>query len=39
MIVKIDRPRTAEFSETTSSALYAQMAKYLLNYYAIPKSR
>ncbi len=39
MIVKIERPRTAEFSETTSSALYSEIAKYLLNYYAIPKSK
>lgn len=39
MIVKIERPRSAEFSETTSSALFSQIAKYLLNYYAIPKSK
>lgn len=39
MIVKIERPRTAEFSETTSSALFSKMSKYLLNYYAIPKSK
>ena len=38
MIVKIDRPRSAEFSETTSSALFSKIAKYLLNYYAIPKN-
>lgn len=39
MIVKIERPRTAEYSETTSSAMYSEIAKYLLNYYAIPKSK
>jgi len=39
MIVKIDRPRSAEYSESTSSALFSNIAKYLLNYYAIPKSR
>ncbi len=39
MIVKIDRPRTAEYSEYTSSALFSSIAKYLLNYYAIPKSK
>ncbi len=39
MIVKIERPRSAEFSETTSSALFAKIAKYLLNYYGIPKSK
>lgn len=38
MIVKIDRPRSAVYSETTSSAMYARIAKYLLNYYWIPKS-
>jgi stage V sporulation protein D (sporulation-specific penicillin-binding protein) len=38
MIVKIDRPRSAEFSETTSSALFSKIAKYLLNYYGIPKN-
>jgi cell division protein FtsI/penicillin-binding protein 2 len=39
MIVKIDRPRSAVYSETTSSALFSRIAKYLLNYYAIPKTR
>ncbi|MDD2486978.1 MAG: penicillin-binding protein 2 [Candidatus Gracilibacteria bacterium] len=37
MIVKIDRPRSAVYAETTSSALYSRIAKYLLNYYSIPK--
>lgn len=39
MIVKIERPRSAEYSESTSSALFSKIAKYLLNYYAIPKTR
>jgi cell division protein FtsI/penicillin-binding protein 2 len=39
MVLKLDRPRSAVYSETTSSALYSQIAKYLLNYYAIPKSK
>ncbi|EKE28421.1 MAG: transpeptidase involved in septal peptidoglycan synthesis (penicillin-binding protein 3) [uncultured bacterium (gcode 4)] len=39
MVLKLDRPRSAEFSETTSSALFSQISKYLLNYYAIPKSK
>ncbi len=38
MIVKIDRPRSAQYSETTSSALFSRIAKYLLNYYGIPKN-
>lgn len=37
LIVKIDRPRTAVYSETTSSALFAKITQYLLNYYRIPK--
>jgi len=39
MIVKLDRPRSAEYSETTSSALFAKISKYLLNYYGIPKNQ
>ena len=39
MIVRIDRPRSAVYSETTSSALFSRMAKYLLNYYGIPKNK
>lgn len=39
MIVKLERPRSSEFSETTSSALFSRIAKYLLNYYGIPKSK
>jgi cell division protein FtsI/penicillin-binding protein 2 len=38
MIVRIERPRSAIYSETTSSALFAKIAKYLLNYYWIPKN-
>lgn len=39
MIVKIERPRTAEYSETTSSAMFSRIAKFLLNYYGIPKNQ
>ncbi|EKE26285.1 MAG: hypothetical protein ACD_4C00344G0005 [uncultured bacterium (gcode 4)] len=39
MIVKIDRPRSSVYSETTSSAVYSRIAKYLLNYYWIPKGK
>ncbi|NDK19896.1 penicillin-binding protein 2 [Candidatus Gracilibacteria bacterium] len=38
MIVKIERPRSALYSETTSSAVFSNIAKYLFNYYGIPKS-
>ncbi len=39
MIVRIDRPRSAVYAETTSSALFSRIAKYVLNYYGIPKSK
>ncbi len=38
LIVRLDRPRSAVYSETTSSALFAKMAKYLLEYYKVPKN-
>ena len=38
LIVRIDRPRSAVYSETTSSALFSNMAKYLLEYYKVPKN-
>lgn len=37
LIVQIERPRTSEYSEQTSSALFASIAKYLLSYYQIPQ--
>ncbi len=39
MIVKIERPRSAQYAETTSSAIWSKIAKYLFNYYGIPKSQ
>jgi stage V sporulation protein D (sporulation-specific penicillin-binding protein) len=39
MIVKIERPRSAQYSETTSSAVFSKIAKYLFNYYGIPKNQ
>ena len=38
LIVAIDRPRTDQYSENTSSALFAELAGYLLEYYKIPKN-
>jgi cell division protein FtsI/penicillin-binding protein 2 len=38
LIVRIDRPRSAVYSETTSSALFSNIASYLLEYYKIPKN-
>jgi stage V sporulation protein D (sporulation-specific penicillin-binding protein) len=38
LIVRIDRPRTAIYAETTASALFADIAGYLLEYYKVPKN-
>ncbi len=39
LIVSINRPRTDQYSENTSSALYSEIAEYLLEYYKIPKNQ
>ena len=39
LIVSIERPRTGIYSETTSSALFAEIAQYLLEYYKVPKNK
>jgi stage V sporulation protein D (sporulation-specific penicillin-binding protein) len=38
MILSINRPRTDQYSENTSSALFAEISQYLLEYYKIPKN-
>ena len=38
LIVSLERPRTGIYSETTSSALYSEIAGYLLSYYKVPKN-
>ncbi len=38
LILSIDRPRTDQYSENTSSALFSEISKYLLEYYKIPKN-
>lgn len=38
LIVSLTRPRTSVYSETTSSALFSEIASYLLNYYNVPKN-
>lgn len=38
LIVSLNRPRTAIYSETTSSALFSKIAQYLLEYYKVPKN-
>lgn len=37
MIVMLERPRTSGDSEKTASALYKEIAEYLLTYYKVPK--
>jgi cell division protein FtsI/penicillin-binding protein 2 len=39
LIVSLERPRTGIYSETTSSALYSEIAWYLLGYYKVPKNK
>lgn len=37
MLVKLDKPKTAEFAERTSGPLFGEIASYLLNYhYRVP---
>lgn len=38
LIVSIDRPRSSTYSEYTSSALFSEVAQYLLEYYKVPKN-
>lgn len=38
LIVKLDRPRTSQWSEATSSPTWQNAAKYLLEYYKVPKN-
>jgi cell division protein FtsI/penicillin-binding protein 2 len=38
LIVRVDRPRNSEWSEASSSPLWQEMAKYLLEYYKVPKN-
>ena len=39
LIVRLERPRSAMYAETTASALFWETAEYLLNYYKIPKNQ
>jgi cell division protein FtsI/penicillin-binding protein 2 len=38
LIVRVDRPRNSEWSEFSSSPLWQEIAKYLLEYYKVPKN-
>ena len=36
MCVKIDKPRTVQFAESTAAPLFGELAKFMLQYYSIP---
>lgn len=36
IIVKLDRPSSAEYSASTAARVFGELAKYMLNYYEIP---
>lgn len=38
IIVKLERPRTSEYWESTSSKIFWRISSYILDYYAIPKN-
>ena len=39
LIVKAERPRTWQYAEATTALVFSDIAKYLLEYYGIPKDR
>jgi len=39
LIVRLERPRTSQWSEATSSPTWQNAAKYLLEYYKVPKNK
>jgi cell division protein FtsI/penicillin-binding protein 2 len=39
ILVKLDRPRTTEWSEGTSTALFKDIAAYLFDYFGIPPDK
>ena len=39
MIVKVDRPRTVQFAESSAAPIFGEMSKFLLTYYRIPPER
>ena len=36
MCVKMDRPRTVQWAESTAAPLFGSLARFMLNYYGIP---
>ncbi|MDR3643201.1 MAG: penicillin-binding protein 2 [Candidatus Doudnabacteria bacterium] len=39
MLIRVDHPRDAEFSETTAVPVWGKLAQFILNYMGIPPSR
>ena len=36
MCVKIDKPRTVQWAESTAAPIFGHLAQFMLNYYGIP---
>jgi len=39
MIVKMDRPKIAQFAEASAAPVFGELAKYLLTYFEVPPER
>jgi cell division protein FtsI/penicillin-binding protein 2 len=39
MLVKLDRPKSVEFAESSAAPTFGEVAKFLLQYYQIPKNQ
>jgi cell division protein FtsI/penicillin-binding protein 2 len=39
MLVKLDNPKDANFAESTCAPLFGELAKFILDYYKVPKTR
>jgi cell division protein FtsI/penicillin-binding protein 2 len=39
MLVRIDKPKTVKFAESTAAPAFGQLAQYLVNYFQIPPTR
>lgn len=39
MLVKIDNPRDVEWAESSAAPLFGEVAKFILDYYKVPKER
>lgn len=39
MLVRVNKPKTVKFAESTAAPAFGQLAQYLLNYYQVPPTR